>query len=127
MSKTYTVCVDDAAVATVATMTWVEDTPPIFDYDTAGCSVEEQFARYTFTTTVPSDEDYRIYFTYDVVRKVDGSITSTGSDLVTYVTMPAGDTQVYKDVLLYTDKYCGTEGATVKIDWLDELNNWSLF
>ena len=111
MANPYTVCLNDAAVTTLCDMTHITDTPPIFYYDTYGCSVEEQFARYSFTCTVASDEPFRIYYYYDVVKRVDGDIEYTGTDLKSFATMPAGATQVYRDVLLYTDRYCGEESS----------------
>jgi len=104
MAIPYTICVNDASQTTQVTMT----TPSTYStrsYTIGSCEVLEQTKRLHFTCTVASDTSFGIQYTY-TINYEENYVDMGTDDRFATVTMPAGATSVYVDVLWYKRTIC---------------------
>ena len=109
MALNYKVCVDGAVEISSCDMI----VPSTWDSRTytngAGCSVLEQTKVCEFTSSVPSDNDFRIFYQYWVDFKTNFEYTTQGQRRIGYVIMPAGATSADLTVYHYIKTTCDND------------------
>jgi len=109
MAVNYTVCVDNEATTTSVDMSVATNNHSYSYTDHLGCDVLEVLRTATFTCSVPSDEDFSIYYTYLESKMVDFEVEYTDLTRTASVTMPAGATTFTADVLYTKRVICSYE------------------
>ena len=108
----YKICSGGVLATTVITLTF-DDVRLNIPSQTTDCDITTSYKTLVFTSTVPADDDIRIFYTFDT-----GECYEYGClfDVVTepepgFVTLPAGDVVVTREVKTEQSQCCYGEGG----------------
>ena len=106
MAINYKVCVDGAIEISSCDMIVPSSYDTRLYTNGAGCDVLEQTKVCEFTSSVPSDNSFRIFYQFWVDYKTNFEYTTQGLRRVAFVTMPAGATSITATVFHYIKTTC---------------------
>lgn len=109
MAVNYTVCVSNEASTTSVDMSVATNNHSYSYTDRFGCDVLDVKRTATFTCSVPSDEDFTIYYTYLETKMVEFETEYEDLIRTATITMPAGATTLTFDVLYTRRIICPVE------------------
>jgi len=125
MAEIYKICVNNLAVNTTVNISVPASYSTRVYTNGAGCTVREQTKVVTFTSSVPSDDNFRIFYSYTVDYREDFQDDGIAPLIrSSFVTMPAGATSVTREVYHYIREDCPVDtggGSYTYSDYPSEL------
>ena len=108
MSQIYKVCTTLGSANSVVNITNGACSPSWTNYNTGDCNVFEKHKTLTFTSSVPSTNSFRIFYSYTVQYYENYDYTGQQT-FSSFITMPAGATVTTASVLCDYYAWCDGE------------------
>ena len=111
MATIYKICRDNVLTSTSINMTEINARTTTTQY--GDCEIDTSYVTLRFTTSVPSDDNFRIYYSWESIECYEYGCQYDATPIINsaFITMLAGQTTAQVEVMTYRFECCAGEGS----------------